>query len=172
MSEETSNNMVVSGCANRYCQHEITRYRIHGANIDLYVLGYKTIPADLLTCIRAEDLDQFMAFDCLMQFFGAMVKHDEPYLPLDMELCVAMTSSRTWIRAIFLGKSRLDNGKGWVYSFDYGVNCKVNLHDIRVSIKSNNIKMDDMDFATNDLIQLLRKLKKNCCILKLLLFVG
>lgn len=117
----------------RYCKHDI-EYRIYdGVDVNLMVLCEQRVDSQtVISCLRIEDVEQFLREDTLLQTYGKSLERNEPYEALRGELCIVKLSSGIWRRACYMEP----NGSvAEVYAIDYGIVYSVSLKDIRVNIK-------------------------------------
>lgn len=115
----------------RFCLHDIKFRLVNGFNVQLKILGYKTLPDNTFKAVPMATFVEFSANDRVVQRYGQSIDKGNPIFPCPHELCVVKMAGQ-WYRCEFLESYGQSRAK--VYSFDYGIIFDCSEWDIRVNI--------------------------------------
>lgn len=126
---ETLNGMVKK----RYRISDLKQNIVKDSNCELLVI--ERTNDNIITCIKKDDVNAFMAGDEQTQAYGESVKNAPAYKPKVKELCVVKVKEvegDVWYRCLY--QQELYNDRAQVYCIDYGKISNVSANEIRVRI--------------------------------------
>lgn len=123
------------GTMQRFCSHDVCSQRLQGTNINMMILGHRSLPGNLFKAIPFGYVDIFEANHIKVQNYGNSVDGENAPKVKRTELCIArlplLGSNEQWYRVIVMDK-HFDTS--CVYSIDYGVLTNVKNSSIRVKV--------------------------------------
>lgn len=125
---ETLNAMVQK----RYRISDLKQNVVKGSH-PLMAIGCDRIHENIITCIKKDDVNLFMAGDEKTQTYGESVKTAPAYKPKEKELCVVKIKEpegEVWYRCLY--QQELVEERAQVYCIDYGKISNARANNIRV----------------------------------------
>lgn len=114
----------------QFCVHDVCSQRFQGENINLVVLGHRSLPGNLFKAVPLEFIDTFEENHMKVQNFGHQVQDENATIPTPTELCVVQLKNGQWYRVEVINNQ---SDTSLVYCIDYGVLSDVPKTAIRVS---------------------------------------